>query len=380
MPFAPARSATSSPAVSRHRLLCSKFPKDPTHPLHIALRTYILSSFLSVVPSLLPLILSFASPGGKRTFLPENIKAALRRDLGLNGISFAMTAAVAGGAALQHVWRIAEGSDDWSADFAPITACRNALLSLIPEPLRHRVRRLIPKLSLSEWHKTFMSNLLTSIVAIHLLHRGSKIKSPTKSISASGDMPIPFTVPIPTRIISPTLDLTLLLLVRALDSFVQSEIRGAADKAKPVERVERHNVSKNSTTPEGDQRGLAVEGHQKFRSRIDAFIFWACSARSDPVALILLSLTFTLGSCGAFSTSRIGALRLRHYIQVPERCSSWSDCRNRILNGTASCEGSLPIAQRSLQDSCLSQHRPSPPRSCSGHQEPEMVLHQGIAN
>ncbi|KAI0257144.1 hypothetical protein BJV78DRAFT_1116126 [Lactifluus subvellereus] len=194
-------------------------PND--HPLHIVIRTYPLALSLSLGPA----ILSLATTRSK------GLKSILRRELGVTGFSFAITVALGGGSALRTLWKRLEQKQDE-------TSVRG---------------NLVPRLK--SWHKTFVCNALASLVAISLL------QSPRRS-AQTRKAHIPWTVPIAqTRKTeggrtSLTLDLTLLVLVRAFDALVQGLVfKRAGDETKQARK-----------------RRLAIT------TKLDALAFWASSA------------------------------------------------------------------------------------------------------
>jgi hypothetical protein len=111
-------------------------------------------------------------------------------------------------------------------------------------------------------------------------------------------VPIPYTAPIrgtsSKMQAPPTLDLTLLLFVRAADAVIQSEVWKRTDMYRPRWEVKTRNALGKALASEDinretqlkkQQEAAATKRHQKLASRIDAFIFWSCSAR---FGLILL--------------------------------------------------------------------------------------------
>ncbi|THH16898.1 hypothetical protein EW146_g3828 [Bondarzewia mesenterica] len=203
--------------------------------------------------SLGPALLSFiSSPRARRSkgFL-TGLKSVLRRELGVTGFSFAITVAIGGGSALQHLWKRIE-DDAHDAELCSKHCGRFAR--------RFHVLRAYLS-SISEEGKAFALNALSSFVAIMLLqaHRRS---SQTRKAA------IPWTIPIsppPKNALgrsSATLDLTLLLIVRALDAVVQKVVfrRG------------------------GDEGEEARRWRQRVTTKLDALMFWASSARITSMA------------------------------------------------------------------------------------------------
>ena len=227
------------------------FPDD--HPVHIALRTYALSLSLSLGPSLVPFVVSSARVVGKNA-----LWGILKRELGVSGFAFALTIGVGGGTAIKRLL------DSWEATDAELSLHINGP----PRSGRAWLTRMNNWVSsLKGSHKTFMCNMLSASFAILLLHSGRR---------GPGRLPhrasIPMTVPMSSALRqgvgnngrpSATLDLTLLLLVRAMDmifrstmlpTVVHSEVQISAGKEKSQKR-------------------------RSITTKVDALVFWASSAR-----------------------------------------------------------------------------------------------------
>lgn len=265
--------------------------EDPTHPAQISLRTYVLSLSLSLGPSLIPFITSFVSSAKY-----PGLKRVLRRELGIDGFAFAVTLSVGGGAAIRHLWRALDEKDNNSRGSGSRVAC----------DIWRRLRCWIIALNLSQAQKTFLSYMLSSSVGILLLQAGRdrsyRLRRRPKPATAVLDCDRP----------SPTLDLTLLLLVRAVDAAIQAFVLGQAKRAHTSAHQSR-DTSLNSRLvgdellKEKKRPGLNKE-RQTLTSRIDALVFWACSARLVPEASAQdrAKLFESIESCGASSTSRKG--------------------------------------------------------------------------
>jgi hypothetical protein len=238
---------------------------DATHPAQIALRTYALSLSLSLGPSLVPFAASrFTSAKGP----PTSLKRVLGRELAVDGFAFAVTLSVAGGAAIRRLWSIlGHDYEDGAISLAP-------LLQRF-RPAWRRLRASITQLDVSSVQKTFLSNILSSSIGIILLQAGRQ-----RALKLRNGVSLSAQAAQADRT-SPTLDLTLLLLVRAVDSVLQNFIRKTVDPVRPklagycegpiseiTEKLLSEKVKQNS-----NQRV------QTLTSRIDGFVFWACSAR-----------------------------------------------------------------------------------------------------
>ncbi|KAH9954422.1 hypothetical protein BC827DRAFT_1143868 [Russula dissimulans] len=202
-------------------------PLPNDHPLNIIVRTYPLALFLSLAPAL---VSSATSPKARS----KGLISILRRELSPTGFPFAITIALGGGSALRTLWK---RLDQRQAGSIPRSESGSHL-----KPW--------------QWQKSFISNALASFVAITVLqHR-------RRSGHAQNGVHIPLTVPIshaPTverGRMSATLDLTLLVLVRAFDALLQGLVFRRTGEEKKQER----------------KRRLAIA------SKLDALAFWACSA------------------------------------------------------------------------------------------------------
>ena len=199
------------------------------HPLQIALRTYTLALSLALGPALLPFLTSrrARAQGLKRVLY------VLKRELSINAFASAITVGVAGGAAIRHIWKVWE-------ERTPLTGGEERKDAL------GKVRAWLA--SLKDGQKTFLANVISSSLAVTLLHSRRR-----HAASMSIGRP------------SPTLDLSLLLLVRAMDLLVQLTL------FKPSEESERHLPAPVREKNKAERR--------KWSTRLDALVFWACSAR-----------------------------------------------------------------------------------------------------
>ena len=206
-------------------------PND--HPLHIVIRTYPLALSLSLGPTLL----SFASSPRARS---RDLNSILRRELSVTALPFAITVALGGSSALRRLWiRLDQRKSESvrGSDSNGVPSCKS--------------------LRLKPWQKSFVCNLLASLVAITLLQ-------PRRRPAHMRKVHIPLTVPISQGTprtkrggrMSATLDLTLLVLVRAFDALVQGLVFKRTGDEKKQER----------------KRRLAII------TKLDALVFWASSA------------------------------------------------------------------------------------------------------
>lgn len=220
-------------------------------PRFIAARTYGLSLSLSLGPALISLIAR--GPLTKKKY--ARTLALLKKELSSSGFAFAMTVAVGGGAALEALWQhllqIETGDE-------PTTRHSD---SKIRKPLPN-IPISWPKLSAHQ--RSIVCNAITALVAISLMRRGKRsahIPSPS----------IPSTVHIQSsgQKTSRTLDLTLLLLVRALDSIFQGFFQRIAHS--PSEYL----------SPEGEVTHAAEirRSVATMTDKLDAMLFWIASSR-----------------------------------------------------------------------------------------------------
>jgi hypothetical protein len=178
-----------------------------------------------------------ASPSTARS---KGLISILRRELGVTGFSFAITVALGGGSALRTLWKRLEQKQDE-------TSVRGNCVS-----------RLKP------WHKTFVCNALASLAAISLL-QSRRRSAQTRTVHIPWTVPIAQTPKTEGGRMSLTLDLTLLVLVRAFDALVQGLVfKRAGDETKQARK-----------------RRLAIT------TKLDALAFWASSAGFASLILFL---------------------------------------------------------------------------------------------
>jgi hypothetical protein len=262
-------------------------------PIQIALRTYALSLTLSLGPALLPFLTSPFSRAGKSTALSKSQRIAaiarvLRRELSINGFAFAITVAAGGGVALARLWEAV------SKYLGGPTSAPRPRSDLFPESSQassftRRIRHCLDMARIKNSQKLFISNIISSTLARYLL-RSTRDQPYHKRV-----IPIPLTLPISdtslSNHVSPTLDFTLLLLVRAADALVQSlvvkKVGRLATKSDTIENM--HEKLDQELTIRIDARE-----RRKTVSQIDAIVFWVCSARFVLLFLLFLPSFFSL--------------------------------------------------------------------------------------
>ena len=218
--------------TTRVRDLILSLPND--HPLQILIRTYPLALSLSLGPALLSFL---ASSRSRSTGLASGLKSILRRELALTSFPFAITIAIGGGSGLQFLWDRLERK--WTK--APQVNGDGDASGLLAY--------------LKPWQRTFICNALASLTAITLLqaqHHSCQ--------TCRVDIPFPCcaaqTREIKRRRSSETLDLTLLVLVRAFDALTQRLVFKRAGNEKKQARKRRLSIT----------------------TKLDALAFWASSA------------------------------------------------------------------------------------------------------
>ncbi len=270
-------------------------PEDPTHPMQIVLRTYALSLALSLGPSLVPFVTPLiAGQKSSRTNV-KSLKHILRRELRYDGFAFAITLSVGGGATLRqllnNLTQLPAGSTGGPGTSQVSTATRRVQEFNNVEPratptvsqgwgsITSRVKKFIKVAGLSPEQQTFIANIVASSLGIFLLQAGrERAARLTKVHSSKVKKGM-------SEQISPTLDLTLLLVVRALDVVVQSIIRTHPEEKengklriphRPHSAVEPRLI-KDLLEKEQKRRGQALRDN--LTTRVDALLFWLCSAR-----------------------------------------------------------------------------------------------------
>lgn len=183
----------------------------------ISLRTYALALSLSLGPATARFLISLLK-GKPRS---HRFFSVLQRELRPTSFAFAVTLAVGGGSALK---------------------------TLLDKILN------VPTIT-----KTFIANVLSASCGILLLQSG-KLSRP--------DLP------------PPTLDLTLLLFVRALDVFVQySVFKRTVEPPTPLHRPSKFVLSAVNQKLEQEKQKDIQTRRNSLRTSIDAVIFWVCSSR-----------------------------------------------------------------------------------------------------
>ncbi|KAJ7630946.1 hypothetical protein FB45DRAFT_552499 [Roridomyces roridus] len=204
-------------------------PQTETHPFQVIARTYSLSLFLSLGPSLIPLVAKKSSKNA--------LKRVLAREFGLTGFAFSITLAVGGGSVLRDLWRRLDDTLDLEAADTRATGTLKRWSACISSP-----------------YKTFLSHVLSSTAGLLLLQAGRRKRQSRSSRPST----------------SQTLDLTLLFVVRALDAAVQSFVARNSGSSR---RDSDAALSLNRP------RTAAERKRVRMRSQIDSLFFWACCAR-----------------------------------------------------------------------------------------------------
>ena len=281
------------------------------HPAKISSRTYGLALLLSLGPALLPFVAKVAAlaKAGKDVGhlrvgkIVTGLGGLLRRELGPFGFAFAITTAVAGGSFLRNASENPEKPADLfiqngDVSFDAAGGGLNSALNHIQFTLRRYWK------SLSDVQQTFLSNALASTAAILLLQWKTVPRRP------SGVPELPLTLPVddtPGRKgISPTLNLTLILFVRALDSVVHG---GLQDKLLQKLKGKGREVTHKSTEVEVAISRDSVHAKDWIHKRIsnlDSLVFCVCSARCviRPLRMVDSAHCSDLGSSGVSFTGQ----------------------------------------------------------------------------
>ncbi|KAI6162186.1 hypothetical protein EDD17DRAFT_1776995 [Pisolithus thermaeus] len=206
------------------------------------LRTYILTASLLLGPSVLSVANSLVrDPRGSGVRL-RALKQTLSKELGSRGLPFALALAVGGGQSLKTLWEILKKQPKPLKSYVPTTRRLSYSLALLQNALR-----------------AFAINVMASgAAAAILLYR--RYRSHALLDLHSGTK-------------SSTLDLTLWLLVHALDSLVQSRLLSWKNKAAPC-------------CMSAPMRDALSKERIKFNAYFDGFLFWASSARHCPTRIM----------------------------------------------------------------------------------------------
>lgn len=238
--------------VSKRLYIQRLFALPNDHPLWIAIRTYSLSLSLSLGPALIPLLTSRKS----KAVLLARIVKILRKELNVTGFAFAMTVAVGGGAFLDGLWR-------WVVDKE-----REPLSNEDLEGLLQRIKAYLCDMKVTPLQRAVIVNSVSSLLAILLMH------SRRTSYTRKAEIPLTVSFSSPKgKKTSPTLDLTLMLFVRAMDSAAQDIfIRKANQQATP--KGKQREGENDEEYLRNIRKRVAV-----MTDKLDAVGFWMASAR-----------------------------------------------------------------------------------------------------
>lgn len=252
------------------------------HPAKIGSRTYGLALLLSLGPTLLPLVakavvLVKARKGvddGRVGNVVAGLVRLLRRELSPFGFSFAITVAVAGGSFLRKVSENLEKPTVLSLQTGDANSNTTGGLNSTFKNVKSRLWHYWT--SLSNVQQTFLSNALASAAGIVLLQWKT---TPGRPLGVP-ELPLTFPIDhIPKRKgISPTLNLTLILFVRALDSLVHGGLQH-----KLFRRLKGNGREATPGPTEAEvalrDSGYAEDRINKWTSNLDSLVFCVCSAR-----------------------------------------------------------------------------------------------------
>lgn len=209
-------------------------PND--HPVYAILRTYSLALSLALGPAGLSLL---TSKKARAKGLFASLYRILSRELAISGFPFAITVAVGGGAVLRHVLSLLDSQED------DLERIYGTAIGARLDAFKARLARA------PEEDRAFYCNALAASFSILLLQSRPSRRHPTGEL-------LPLTPPVASgKRVSPTLDLTLLLVVRAADALVQRSLFGRQENESDEARDKRRRLT----------------------TKIDALVFWASSAR-----------------------------------------------------------------------------------------------------
>ena len=168
-----------------------------SHPARITIRAGLISAAASLSPSLITLTVS---PKARRQFKWCEF---LRRELGPRSFPFAVIVAIGGGAWLEHTTKLMKEKLN-----GRYLGCKQVKFNDSSDLTEDK----------GSTYVTVISTVLASLVAIHLLQGQRKPR--TQGVD------IPLTFPASTSPKStPSLDLTIILAVRAIDGIIQHSTR-----------------------------------------------------------------------------------------------------------------------------------------------------------
>jgi hypothetical protein len=232
-----------------------------SHPARVTIRAGLVSVVASLTPSLIPLVVS---PKVRNHF---RWREFLRRELGPHSFPFSVIVAIGGGAWLEHLATTMKKT------------LKNRTLSSKQVKFNDPNDLTEDKESM---YVTVISTVLASLVAIHLLQGQAKPRI------RGADIPLTFPASTSPKT-TPSLDLTIILAVRATDGIIQHAIR---------EYLRRY--SKNRI--EGIAHAHTI---QKVVEHVDVLLYSLAAWRYVNICYLsnLYSLGSLVGSFGASSTS-----------------------------------------------------------------------------
>jgi len=235
------------------------WPDDPSHPVKVALRSYFLSLSLSLGPMLLPVALTLVNRSSSLETRVGSFRRVLRREAGLRGFPFAITVAVCGGIALKHFWEVV-GVHHVTVDKQDHSEVRQQRRATVLSPAAQACLGMAS----SSLQKAFLSNILSSTIALFLLQRARSSKAGShRSFTTFG--------------------FTLLFFCRATDAIMQHILSVGSIRITDLFNISPNpsNLTKSSVDvpipAKGD--GKVKRWHQSTAAWLDTVVFWACSAR-----------------------------------------------------------------------------------------------------
>lgn len=183
-----------------------------SHPTRVTIRAGSLALSLAVLPSLIPLL---TSKQARRKF---RLTELIKRELGSNGFPFALLLAFGGSAWLEWAW------NKWDELDKP----KDGRRGVHEEPSTSRLKR-----------RTVICTLLASLLAIQRLQKHPKPRG------AIAEIPLMLPVLPLSAKTSPSLDLTIIFTVRALDAIFQGTLR--------------QYVARNNRKSEKEEDSMSIE-------------------------------------------------------------------------------------------------------------------------
>ncbi|KAG6336577.1 hypothetical protein ID866_2515 [Astraeus odoratus] len=274
--------------------------RSSRNSVQIALRAYILAVSFTLGPALIPVAHTLVTDQQNLRKRVDSLRAALSRELGWRGFPFAVAVAISVGQSLRRIWELPE------TKLGPPGPTEAECAHLEGDPRSPDTPSHTSNLRFAPYQTTFLANALSSIIALGILQRRHQHYVSLSKRQRSHTS-------------SPTIDLSLWVLVHALDALVQSKLLSCRVTHNMI--LSRRQSVTGDPCPEGSSssNGDTLQGalsknttkrnFTEISSLLDSVVFWACSGRSghtsQPEYLALTSL-FSKELCGASFMNHIG--------------------------------------------------------------------------